>query len=89
MDDKTLLAHLETLAANLDVEIRYELLEGDSAFHQGGLCRIRNQQVIFIDSRSSTRDKINILAKALRRFDLGHIYIRPALRDLLDKILEG
>jgi hypothetical protein len=31
-------------------------------------------------------DKIRTFAEALRHFDLDQIYIKPALRELLDKV---
>jgi hypothetical protein len=75
---------LETLAHNLGVQIRYENLEGETAISPGGICRIRNKRVIIVNRKASPRDKVNTLARALRRFDLSQVYIRPALRDFLE-----
>ena len=83
------MGHLEALANNLGVEIRYESMEGDNPFSSGGMCRIRDKQVIIINQRAATADKVRTLAKALKCFDLTQIYLRPVLRDLLDGEIEG
>jgi len=84
LDDTAILGHLEALAHNLGVEIRYESMEGDDPFSSGGLCRIRDKQVIIINQKAATTDKVRTLVKALRCFDLSQIYLRPILRDLLE-----
>ncbi len=84
MDETATLGHLEALAHNLGVEIRYESMEGDNPLSLGGMCRIRNKQVIIINQKAATSDKVRTLVKALKCFDLTQIYLRPVLRDLLD-----
>ena len=85
MDEAAILSHLEALAHSIQIKIRYENLEGETAFPVGGLCRIRNEHVIIVNERATIREKIRTLAKALRRFDLSQVYLRPALRDLLEE----
>ncbi|NQU14659.1 MAG: hypothetical protein HQ561_10940 [Desulfobacteraceae bacterium] len=85
MDEEAILSHLEALAHSLGIKVRYEDLEGEATFSAGGLCRIRNQQVIIVNKWAPTREKTRTLAKALSRFDLNQVYIRPALRDFLEE----
>lgn len=85
MDEMVILSHLEALAESLEINLRYEDLEGETAFASGGLCRIKNQYVIFVNDRASIKEKIQTLAKALIRFDLTRVYVKPALRDLLEQ----
>ena len=85
MDEKVVLGHLEALAHTLGIQIRYEVIESETPFHSGGLCRIRGKQVIIVNTKASVGEKVKTLTRALRRFDLGHIYLKPALRDLLEK----
>ncbi len=85
MDEMAILSHLEALAHSLEIKVRYEGLEGETAFPTGGLCRIRNEHVIIVNERVPIREKIQTLAKALRRFDLNRVYIKPALRALLEE----
>lgn len=83
MDEKTLLGELEALAHNLDVEIRYETFE-DEPFAAGGICRIRGKPIIMVNKSASLQEKCRTLAKALSRFDLNGLYLKPALRELLE-----
>jgi hypothetical protein len=84
VDDAAFLSQLESLAESLGIGIRYEPLEGEGSFFAGGLCRIRNRSVFIINAGSNTKVKVHVLARALRRFDLSRIYLRPALRELLE-----
>ncbi len=79
-----MIGHLEALAHSLGVEIRYEYLEGETVFPSGGLCRIKDKQLIIVNKRAAAGEKVQTLARALRRFDLSRVYLRPALRDLLE-----
>lgn len=80
-----ILSHLEALAESLEINVRYEDLEGETAFTPGGLCRIKNQYVIFVNDSAPIKEKTQTLAKALRRFDFTRVYVKPALRDLLEQ----
>lgn len=82
-EDEILLGHLEQLAENLGVKVRYEQIKKESAFFPGGLCRVRNKDIIIINSKAAVEDRITILSEALSSFDLSDVYILPALRDLL------
>ncbi len=84
MDDAALLGHLEELAHTLGIQIRYEILEGETPFQSGGLCRVQGKQYIIVNSLATTGEKANTLARALGRFDLSRIYLKPALRDFLE-----
>jgi len=84
MDDNTVLSLLEELADKLSIPIRYEIIK-DELTGLGGLCRIEGKFNLIIDSKATAKEKIQIMAEALSRFDLGDIYVKPALRDLLEE----
>ena len=84
MDENVLLGHLEALAHTLGVKLRYENMEGETAFPKGGLCRIRDKHFIIMNKGATTTEKVETLAGAFRRFDLSRVYLRPALRALLE-----
>ena len=86
MDEDTLLGQLEELAHSLGIEIRYEPLKRESSFFPGGLCRIKGEYVLILNAAATTEDKIQIMAKALNRFDLSRVYLRPGLREFLDNV---
>jgi hypothetical protein len=85
VDDHIALDQLEAIAYGLGVEVRYERIPQDDVTISGGLYRLKGKNVIVIDSRATTRDRIRVLVQALRQFDLTDVYIRPALRELLEK----
>lgn len=85
MDEHIALDQLEALAYNLGIEIRYEKIPQDDVTIAGGRYRLKGKNVVVIDSRATTKDRIRILVQALKPFDLADVYIRPALRELLEK----
>ena len=85
MDDVAILGHLEALAHTLGIQIRYESLEGETPFQSGGLCRVREKQFIIVNAVATTGEKVQTLARALGRFDLSQIYLKPALRVFLEQ----
>ena len=85
MDDHIALDQLEALAYDLGIEIRYEKIPQDDVTTAGGLYRLKGKHVVVIDSRATIKDRIRILLQALKPFDLTDVYIRPALRELLEK----
>jgi len=86
MDDYTTLMQLEELADKLGVPIRYDNIKPDEeeSVISGGLCRVKGDLVIIINSKIATKNKIQALVEALKHFDLDGVYIRPALRELLE-----
>ncbi|MDD5713028.1 MAG: hypothetical protein PHY31_09785 [Smithellaceae bacterium] len=85
MDDHTALAELEELARRLEIQIRYERLAESDAVKTGGLCRIRGQLVLIVNSRIPMHAKVQVLSEFIGRFDLNDLYLKPALRKLLHK----
>jgi hypothetical protein len=88
LDENTLLGQLEELARSLAIEVRYEPLKREGAFSPGGLCKLRGEYVLLIHSKATVTDKIDALARALKRFDLSQLYLRPGLREFLDGFAE-
>ena len=84
MDDHAILNQLEELAGNLGIKIRYETLKREVSLQRGGLCRLKGEYLLFIDSKASTKEKIEGLARTLGRFDLDKVYVKPGLREFLD-----
>jgi hypothetical protein len=84
MDDHAALSQLEALADKLEIPIRYDIVK-DELTGLGGLCRIEGKYILIIHSKATVKEKVQIMADAIRRFDLGDIYVRPALRELLEE----
>jgi len=86
MDEDAVIEQLEELARGFGIEIRYEpiVIEEEAINVVGGLCKLRGEKILIINSKAPVRDKIQAFARALSNFDLDQIYIRPAIRALLD-----
>jgi len=87
MDDLTIMGKLEELAITFGLQIRYEPIRIDDDLPNvpGGVCRLKGDNVLIINSNSTVQDKINTLAEAVKNFDLDRIYILPVIRELLEK----
>jgi hypothetical protein len=88
MDERAIIDHLEELAERFGIQIRYEAIkqDEDSINVVGGLCLLKGEYVLIINSKATVKDRIKTLAMAVKHFDLDRIYIRPDLRELLDRI---
>lgn len=84
MDENTLLSQLEELAESLKVEVRYESFKSEGSFSTGGLCKLKGEYLLIVNSKAAVREKAEAIAGALKRFDLSQVYLRPGLREFLD-----
>jgi hypothetical protein len=82
--DELVLSQLEGLAYKLGITIRHDKVNRDESSGRGGLCRIRGDYVLFIDSQATTKEKIRVSIEALKQFNLADIQVMPLIRDLLD-----
>ena len=87
MDDLIIMGQLEALAVTFGLQIRYEPIRIDDDLPNvlGGVCRLKGDNVIILNSNATLRDKINTLAGAVKNFDLDRVYILPVIRELLEK----
>ena len=90
MDENTIIDQLEELIKSFGVQIRREPIKQDEDLVKvvGGLCLLRGEYILIINSKATTMERIKTLATALKHFDLDPIYLRPVLRELLDRIPE-
>jgi hypothetical protein len=90
LDEYNIIEQLEELIKTFGVHIRHEPIKQDEDLVKvvGGLCLLRGGYILIINSKATTMERINALATALKHFDLDQIYLRPVLRELLDRIPE-
>jgi len=69
---------LKELARTLGLTIRVEIGDFD-----GGICMIKNQQVLLVNRRHPLNRRINLLARSLHQFGLDNVFVKPALRDII------
>jgi hypothetical protein len=86
-NDAALLSELERVGRVLGIAVRYEHLgeEEDTTPIRSGICRVKERNLLLIDSRLSPAERCRVIARALRAFDLSSIYITPAARLLLER----
>jgi hypothetical protein len=83
MDDHTILYQLEALADKLGMPVRYEKIE-EGLRGAGGLCRVEGKYVMILPSQATVKEKIQFMIHALRKFDFDSVYVKPAIRELLE-----
>lgn len=75
-----LLSELEELAGRLNVRLRYEVTKA-----RGGMCQKDGQYMFIVDKKAAKEYRLQMLARALKTFDLSEHYISPKLREYLDE----
>jgi len=86
MDVQSRLDTLLGLADSLGISIRRESLGGEG----GGLCRLKGQRVLFVDTAADLDTRYERTLRAL--CDLPEwegCYVRPELRDDLERTLKS
>jgi hypothetical protein len=73
---------LKELAEQIGLTVRVEL--GD---FEGGICTVNERRVILINRRHLLGKRINVLARALHQAGLGDIFVKPALREIIEEEL--
>jgi len=89
LDDGTLLEQLEELAGKLGIEIRYGNIGVEESRRRGGLCRVQGKYFLIMHSRLTAKEKIGVIVKTLKGFEIGDLFVRPVIRELLDKNWES
>ena len=78
--DDIVLTELQELAVQIGYNIRYE--KGD---FEGGNCLLKDQKLILINKKLEVKKKINLLSKNLDEIGINNVYIKPALRDIIEE----
>ena len=80
MEEKRLLEELEEIAEKLSIGVQYDDLMGMDYKVKAGLCKLKGKNVIILDRRTPLRERIDLLARTLRQFDLSSMFIKPYIR---------
>lgn len=84
MNDEVLLEQLVELAGKLEISVREENMNTEELSGTGGLCRVEGKYILILNSRSPVKEKNQVMIRALRRFDVSGIYLKPVIRELLE-----
>jgi hypothetical protein len=79
MDTTTIIEELEDVAGRLGFEVRIE--KGN---FRGGQCIIGGEELIMLNKRHQPETRLVVLAEALRDAPLDTIYMKPAVRQVLE-----
>ena len=86
MNNQVILDQLLELLQARGIQIRTEPLGGSG----GGLCRLRGEEVFFVDTDAATGEVAELCAQAVGRLvDIDDIYLRPQLRQFVEKYKKG
>lgn len=57
----------------------------EKGIFKGGFCLLREQKLFLINKNLEQDKKISILAKQISRMDAEGIYLKPSIRELIEK----
>ncbi len=80
----SLLQSLVDLAEKLSVKVIFKNLKDDEFVIRSGMCSVKGDTLIIIDSRVSLEEKIKTLCRELKKFNLDNIFISPVMRNILE-----
>lgn len=81
---------LLNVAERAGIEVRLEPLDPEIfARHRGGFCKIDGVRTIVIDAQAPVDEKLSVLLRALAQVELDALYIRPELRDRIERAKSG
>lgn len=84
--DEALLDELKQLAERLGVKVREEVLLREVGYRvRSGACRVRGEDVVFVDRHLGAPERIDVLVAALGGRDIEPHYLTPALRRLFER----
>ena len=72
------------------MQVRRERLLREVGYRaRGGACRLREKDLVIIDSAQPPAEQLEVLLEALRTRDLESLYLSPAARRLLQDQWQG
>jgi hypothetical protein len=80
----SLVDELAEAATRVGIEVRRERLLREVGYRaRGGACRLREKNLVILDSAQPPAEQLEVLLDALRARDLESLYLSPAVRRLL------
>ena len=86
MNDQSILDELLEVLIQRGITVRTEAMGGGG----GGLCTFKENKIFFLDSQSASYESAVQAARAVLKVieDTETIFMKPAVRDFLDRIKE-
>ena len=83
--DEALCEELREIARRLGVQVREEILLREVGYRvRSGRCRVRGEDIIFLDRSLPPPERVQVLVDGLAGRDVDGLYVSPALRRLLE-----
>ncbi len=79
MTNEEMLVELKTLAEQIAIPVRFETGNFD-----GGLCVVNNERILIVNKKASVPKKISTLAVGLHQCGLDSVYVKPAVREVIE-----
>ena len=80
----SMVEELAAAAERVGLQVRRERLLREVGYRaRGGACRLREKDLVIIDSAQPPAEQLEVLLDALRTRDLETLYLSPAARRLL------
>jgi hypothetical protein len=89
MQPHQLYEHLENLAGQLGISIRYDNLRDSDAPVRSGLCVVKGRHLYIMDTSTTLSERIRLLSLCLSRMDFEERYVLPVIRELLEEARQG
>jgi len=84
--DEALCEELKEVARRLGLQVREELLLREVGYRvRSGVCRVRGEDVVFLDRNLPPEERVQVLLDGLAGRDVETVYLSPALRRLLER----
>jgi hypothetical protein len=84
--DEALCEELKEVARRLGVQVREEVLLREVGYRvRSGACRVRGENLIFLDRSLTAGERLQVLIDELADRDVETVYLSPALRRLLER----
>ena len=84
--DQLLFMALLDVYERMGMTVRFESLNIEDIKGRGGRCRVREKEIIIIETGLSLSEKIDILVAELRRFPYENIYLPPNVRQAVERV---
>jgi hypothetical protein len=84
--DEALCEELKEVARRLGLQVREEILLREVGYRvRSGVCKVRGEDVIFLDRNLPPDERVQVLLEGLAGRDVETLYLSPALRRLLER----
>ncbi len=86
MKPEQIYQELIDLAERLEITVSEQNLRKTGVKAKSGLCKVKGKYLFIMDKHKSIHKKIDLLSENLATIPHDNVYIKPAVRELLDKV---